>query len=29
MFFFAYTYDLTTTPAGTGARGCLIAKQGA
>jgi hypothetical protein len=24
-----YTYDLATTPAGTGAGGCLTAKKGA
>ncbi len=27
--FRAYTYDLATMPAGTGARGCLTAKKGA
>jgi hypothetical protein len=27
--FLAYTYDLATTPAGTGAGGCLTVKKGA
>jgi predicted enzyme related to lactoylglutathione lyase len=27
--FVTYTYDLATTPAGTGAGGCLTAKKGA